>query len=76
MRKLLSTLTLIALTISVSLAQMTIADARLQPVGTSVTVKGIALNGPELGSIRYIQDATGNIAVYSATLVTGVQRGD
>ncbi|HMX05351.1 MAG TPA: phospholipase D-like domain-containing protein [Chitinophagales bacterium] len=76
MKKLLSTLALIALTFGVSLAQMTIADARLQPVGTSVTVKGIALNGPELGSIRYIQDATGNIAVYSATLVTGVQRGD
>lgn len=57
-------------------AQMTIADARLQPLGTSVTVRGIALNGPELGSIRYIQDATGAIPVYSATLVASVQRGD
>ena len=57
-------------------AQMSIADARLQPLGSSVTVRGIALNGPELGSIRYIQDATGAIPVYSATLVASVQRGD
>jgi len=38
--------------------------ARAMPDGEVVTVKGIALNGPELGAIRYIQDETGGIALY------------
>ncbi len=76
MKKLVYTLLPLLFICSALTAQITIAEARLLPLGTSVTVKGIALNGAELGSIRYIQDATGAIPVYSATLVAGVQRGD
>lgn len=43
--------------------------------GVTVTVKGISLNGPELGSSRYIQDNTGGIAVYDAS-VSNINRGD
>jgi len=76
MRTQITLLLVAVLAIQSLFGQMTIADARSQPVGTVVTVKGLALNGPELGSIRYIQDATGAIPVYSATLVASVQRGD
>jgi hypothetical protein len=48
----------------VIIAQTTIADARLLPVGSTVTVSGIVTNGPELSTIRYFQDATAGIAVY------------
>ncbi len=57
-------------------AQITIAEARALPAGSTVTVKGLVLNGAELGDIRYIQDNTGNIAVYGATLLDGILRGD
>jgi len=40
------------------------------------TITGIALNGPEFGRIRYIQDATGSLAVYDAAALDDVQRGD
>lgn len=46
------------------LAQTPIAEARDLPVGATVTVRGIVTNGSELGSIRYMQDATGGIAVF------------
>ena len=36
----------------------TIADARDQPLGNTVTVRGIVTNGSELGKIRYLQDGT------------------
>ena len=60
---------------------ITIAAARAQApaYGTSggaVTVRGIVTNGPELGVIRYLQDGTAGIAVYSNTLTTGVVPGD
>ncbi len=56
-------------------AQMTISEARLVPIGTVVTVKGIVTNGTELGNIRYFQDETAGIAAYSSTL-SSVLRGD
>jgi len=56
-------------------AQENIAAARAQGVGAEVTVTGIVTNGDELGLIRYMQDATGGIAVYSSAL-SDVQRGD
>ncbi|MCW5899462.1 MAG: T9SS type A sorting domain-containing protein [Flavobacteriales bacterium] len=46
------------------LAQIPIAQARDLPVGSVVTVRGIVLNGAELGSIRYVQDPTAGIAVF------------
>lgn len=44
-----------------------IADARLQAEGATVTVRGIVTNGPELGKIRYLQDGTAGIAAYPGT---------
>jgi hypothetical protein len=42
----------------------------------TVSVKGIVLNGPELGTIRYIQDGSAGIAIFSSSLTTGLNRGD
>ncbi|MDX5346969.1 MAG: phospholipase D-like domain-containing protein [Hymenobacteraceae bacterium] len=48
-------------------AQVQIATARSQSTGTSVTIRGIVTTGSELGgNIRYLQDATGGIAIYSS----------
>ncbi len=61
-------------------AQQNITDARAESLGTEVTVRGIVLNGDELGSIRFVQDATAGIAAYPGTGSVGgfssVQRGD
>ncbi len=56
-------------------AQTDIANARTFGIGQTVTVTGIATNGSELGSIRYMQDATAGIAAYG-TAMSGVNRGD
>ncbi len=75
MKKSLS-ITLLFLSIfSLSYAQNTILEARGMPIGTVVTVKGIATNGSELGIIRYFQDATAGIAAYGSS-VGVVNRGD
>ncbi|MDX2174081.1 MAG: T9SS type A sorting domain-containing protein [Bacteroidota bacterium] len=63
-------------------AQTTIAAAR--SMSTSITassaptvsIKGVVINGAELGSIRYIQDATGGMAVFSSTANASINRGD
>lgn len=60
----------------ISAAQtITIADARALPVGSTVTVEGIITSGTEFGTIRYMQDGTGGIAIFS-TAVASLQRGD
>lgn len=46
---------------------ISIDSARVLPPGTTVTVRGIATNGGELGIIRYFQDGTGGIAAYPGT---------
>ncbi len=56
-------------------SQATIAAARAMPLGSTITVHGIVTNGPELGVIRYFQDATAGIAAYSST-ISGLSRGD
>ncbi len=56
-------------------AQISIQQARSLAPGTSVTVSGIVTNGPELGTIRYMQDNTAGIAVYDNTLGS-LNRGD
>ncbi|MCB0641983.1 MAG: fibronectin type III domain-containing protein, partial [Phaeodactylibacter sp.] len=48
-------------------AQVPISEARLEALGTTVTVRGVALNGQELGVVRYLQDPTGGIAIYPGT---------
>lgn len=52
-----------------------IATARNASVGSTVTFRGVSLNGSELPNIRYIQDATGGIAIYG-TNVTAINTGD
>ncbi|MEZ5069490.1 MAG: phospholipase D-like domain-containing protein [Bacteroidales bacterium] len=56
-------------------SQTDIAAARAQGTGATVTVSGIVTNGDELGTIRYVQDATAGLAIYSSQL-SGVERGD
>jgi hypothetical protein len=60
---------------SLSVKAQTIAAARAATVGSNVTFKGIVINGSELGSIRYMQDATAGISIYGSSL-SGVNRGD
>jgi hypothetical protein len=55
---------------------ISIAAARATSLGTTVTVKGIVTNGPELGVIRYIQDNTGGIGVYDVSASSGINEGD
>lgn len=57
------------------LAQSTIADARGEREGETVTISGIVTNGNELGLIKYIQDASAGIALYDDKL-ENVKRGD
>src|SRR5690606_29526845 len=60
---------------SLVLGQANIADARTYALGSTVTVSGVALNGSELGPIRYMQDNTAGIAAYGGP-ITGVNRYD
>ena len=53
----------------------TIADARNQGIGQTVTITGVSLNGSELGAIRYIQDGTAALPAYGSNL-SSIQRGD
>ncbi len=46
---------------------ISIAQARAQADGATVTVRGIATNGAELGRIRYMQDGTAGIAAFPGT---------
>ncbi len=56
-------------------SQNTILEAREMPIGSVVTVTGIATNSSELGIIRYFQDESAGIAAYGS-LVGSVNRGD
>ena len=56
--------------------QVTIADARSALLNTEVTIRGVITNGFELGVIRYIQDATGGLAIYSTAMADQLYRGD
>ena len=60
---------------------ITIAAARAQSPayntsGATVTLRGVVTNGDELGAIRYMQDGTAGIGVYSATLTASLVPGD
>lgn len=59
----------------ISIKAQDIATARNAAVGNTVTFRGVALNGPELANIRYIQDATGGIAIYGSN-VSSINEGD
>ena len=73
--RLLSFLT--AITLSAELqAQISIASARSMPLASTVTISGIVTNGPELGTIRYMQDGTAGIGIYDFAAMGAVMRGD
>lgn len=55
---------------------ISIADARIMPLNSTVTVKGIVLNGDELGNIRYLYDGTAAVGVFNADLADDVTTGD
>lgn len=55
---------------------ISIADARTMPLGTTVTVKGVVLNGSELGGSRYLQDETAGIGMFNGDLAAAATRGD
>lgn len=44
-----------------------VADARADGPGATVTVRGVVTNGAELGIIRYLQDGTAGLAAYSTS---------
>lgn len=56
-------------------SQVNIAAARTATLNSTVNVKGVVLNGPEMGVIRYLQDNSGGIAAYSSSL-SALNRGD
>lgn len=74
MKKLLLMFSAVAMSIG-TFAQTDIANARTFGAGQTVTVSGVATNGSELGSIRYMQDGTAGIAGYGGP-ITGVNRYD
>ena len=78
MKKLLLTFSIIFFS-SLCFAQSSISSARLQPLGSSVTVTGVVTNGNELGVIRHMQDLTAAIALYDPSTnnyLANVNRGD
>lgn len=60
---------------AISAKAQDIATARNAAVGATVTFRGVSLNGAELPNIRYIQDATGGIAIYGSA-VSSITEGD
>lgn len=75
MKKLIAcVLSLIAFQLT-TFAQVNIAAARQATLNSTVTIRGIVVNGGELGSIRYVQDTSAGIALYGTNL-NSVNRGD
>ena len=76
MKNILSLLLSVILFPCITEAQIiSIFDARALPAGSTVTVNGIVTSGLEFGTIRYMQDGTGGIAIFSSSLNSTV-RGD
>ena len=69
------TITILLLSFSQFCFGQTIAEARNESIGQTVTINGVATNGGELGAIRYIQDATAALPAYGNNL-SSIQRGD
>ena len=57
-------------------SQANIAAARAMGLGSTVTITGVATNGSEIGGpIRYIQDATGGMALYDPGVTDSILKG-
>ncbi|MBI4930078.1 MAG: hypothetical protein HY841_04885 [Bacteroidetes bacterium] len=61
--------------IAVQIFAQTISQVRSSALNTTVTIRGVVTNGSELGSLRYVQDATAGISMYGSNL-SSVNRGD
>jgi hypothetical protein len=44
------------------------SDCNSEAACSTVTVQGVVINGSELGAVRYIQDATGGIAIFNTAI--------
>ncbi|MFD2720584.1 fibronectin type III domain-containing protein [Hymenobacter monticola] len=44
---------------------LTVKAARALGPGSTVTVRAVVLNGPEMGNVRYVQDAEAGLALYA-----------
>lgn len=44
---------------------LTLKAAKAMPMGSTVTVRAVVINGTEMGNIRYIQDADAGLALYA-----------
>ncbi|MET4076253.1 hypothetical protein [Hymenobacter sp. UYCo722] len=44
---------------------LTVKAARALAPGSTVTIRAVVLNGPEMGNIRYVQDADAGLALYA-----------
>lgn len=76
-----TSLLLLLYVVSSACGQLPIEEARQMPLGTTVTIRGVVTNGGELGTIRYIQDATGGLPAFPGSgsvpgFSANVQRGD
>jgi phosphatidylserine/phosphatidylglycerophosphate/cardiolipin synthase-like enzyme len=76
MKKILLLIPVALLYIDLSGQVIDISEARSRTIGTVVTISGIITNSSELGIIRYIQDQTAGIAVYSYNLSLEADMGD
>lgn len=54
---------------------ISIDSARTLGADSTVTITGIVTNGPELGTIRYMQDSTAGIAIYDYSFSQYASRG-
>ena len=54
---------------------MTIAEARLEPIGSIVTIEGIVTCGNEYGNLHFIQDPTAGAGIYDPN-VSDLRMGD
>ena len=57
------------------MAQQTISAARATTIGSVITTTGTVTCGNEFGTIRFIQDASAGISIYSSSL-SGIKAGD
>jgi hypothetical protein len=75
--------TLLAIVVCSTLAHsqvIPIGTARTRDTGSVVTIQGVATNGSELGTIRYLQDTSGGLPVFyrvaAMPTFAAVKRGD
>ncbi|MDQ3017996.1 MAG: phospholipase D-like domain-containing protein, partial [Bacteroidota bacterium] len=67
-RKRLAIVSFLFCCVQLLVAQQTITEIKELPIGSVVTTTGIVISGSEFGVIRYMQDASAGIPVYSMDL--------